>query len=85
MILFTILKQLHLRENDHIIEQLGNYRFKIGPKSFFQTNSKQVKVLYDMAKEFAGLKGDESVYDLYTGVGSIALYISDPMQARYRY
>lgn len=62
---------------DHIIEQLGDYKFKIGPKSFFQTNSVQAKVLYDITKEFAGLKADDVVYDLYTGVGSIALYISD--------
>lgn len=62
---------------DHIIEQLGNYKFKIGPKSFFQTNSVQAKVLYDVTKEFAGLKSEDVVYDLYTGVGSIALYVSD--------
>lgn len=62
---------------DHIIEQLGSYRFKIGPKSFFQTNSVQAKVLYDITKEFAGLQPTDVVYDLYTGVGSIALYVSD--------
>lgn len=62
---------------DHIIERLGNYRFKIGPKSFFQTNSAQAKILYDIAKEFAALKPSDVVYDLYTGVGSIAIYISD--------
>ncbi len=62
---------------DHIIEQLGSYRFKIGTKSFFQTNSVQAKVLYDITKEFAALKSDDIVYDLYTGVGSIALYVSD--------
>ena len=62
---------------DHIIEQLGSYRFKIGTKSFFQTNSVQAKALYDITKEFAALKSDDVVYDLYTGVGSIALYVSD--------
>ncbi len=61
---------------DHIIEQLGDYRFKIGPKSFFQTNSAQARVLYDITKEFADLKTTDIVYDLYTGVGSIALYLS---------
>jgi 23S rRNA (uracil1939-C5)-methyltransferase len=61
---------------DHITEQLGDYRFKINPKSFFQTNSAQAKVLYDVARDFAGLKADDVVYDLYTGVGSIAIYIS---------
>lgn len=62
---------------DHIIERLGTYRFKIGPKSFFQTNPAQAKVLYDIAKEFAALKPTDVVYDLYTGVGSIAVYVSD--------
>lgn len=61
---------------DHIMEQLGEVRFKIGPKSFFQTNSYQAKVLYDKVVEFAGLSGSENVYDLYTGVGSIGLYVS---------
>ena len=61
---------------DHIIEQLGDVKFKVGPKSFFQTNSKQAKVLYDKVVEFAGLDGTQNVYDLYTGVGSIALYVS---------
>jgi 23S rRNA (uracil1939-C5)-methyltransferase len=61
---------------DHIREQLGEYKFKINPKSFFQTNSAQAKVLYDVARDFAGLKSDDVVYDLYTGVGSIAIYVS---------
>jgi 23S rRNA (uracil1939-C5)-methyltransferase len=61
---------------DHIMEQLGDYRFKVNPKSFFQTNSAQAKVLYDVTKHFADLKGDDVVYDLYTGVGSIAIYVS---------
>ena len=59
-----------------IEEQLGHVRFRIGPKSFFQTNTRQAKVLFDTVKEFAGLKGDENVYDLYTGIGSIALYMA---------
>lgn len=58
------------------IEQLGDLRFKIGPKSFFQTNSHQGKQLYDVAARFAGLTGHENVYDLYTGTGSIALYLA---------
>ena len=61
---------------NHIVEQLGDVKFKIGPKSFFQTNSRQAKVLYDKVVEFAGLDGSQNVYDLYTGVGSIALYVS---------
>jgi 23S rRNA (uracil1939-C5)-methyltransferase len=61
----------------YVIEQLGSLRFKIGPKSFFQTNSKQAKALYDTTREFAGLTGNERVFDLYTGTGSIALYVAD--------
>ena len=59
-----------------IEEQLGHVRFRIGPKSFFQTNTRQAKVLFDTTAEFAGLRGDENVYDLYTGIGSIALYMA---------
>jgi 23S rRNA (uracil1939-C5)-methyltransferase len=59
-----------------IEEQLGDVKFRIGPKSFFQTNSLQAKVLYDVAVDFAGLTGEENVYDLYTGIGSIALYLA---------
>ena len=60
----------------YIEEQLGSLRFKIGAKSFFQTNSRQAKILYDSILNLADFKGDEVVYDLYTGIGSIALYIS---------
>jgi 23S rRNA (uracil1939-C5)-methyltransferase len=58
----------------YVEERLGDLRFKIGPKSFFQTNSAQAKNLYDTVLEFAELRGTENVYDLYTGAGSIALY-----------
>ncbi len=60
----------------YIEEVLGDYRFKISPKSFFQTNSKQAKILYDITKSFAGLTGTEVVYDLYCGTGSIGIYCS---------
>ncbi len=60
----------------YIVEHLGDVKYKIGSKSFFQTNSTQAKVLFDTVAEYAGLRGDENVYDLYTGLGSIALYIS---------
>ncbi|MCO6478242.1 MAG: 23S rRNA (uracil(1939)-C(5))-methyltransferase RlmD [Phaeodactylibacter sp.] len=60
----------------YVEEQLGHVRFKVGPKSFFQTNTYQGKALYDVALEFAGLTGAENVYDLYTGIGSIALYMA---------
>lgn len=59
-----------------VIEQLRDVKYKIGPKSFFQTNTKQAKVLFDAVVEFADFKGDENIYDLYTGLGSIALYVS---------
>ena len=64
------------RGKGYVVEQLGDLKFKIGPKSFFQTNSLQGKQLYDVAAEFAGLTGQENVYDLYTGTGSIALYLA---------
>ena len=60
----------------YIEENLGEVKFKIGPKSFFQTNTKQAVRLFDKVVEFAGLTGNENVYDLYTGIGSIALYIA---------
>jgi 23S rRNA (uracil1939-C5)-methyltransferase len=64
------------RGNDHIFEEMEGLRFKIGPKSFYQTNSEQAYVLYKVAREFAGLTGDELVYDLYTGTGTIANFVS---------
>jgi 23S rRNA (uracil1939-C5)-methyltransferase len=60
----------------YIVEEMGKLQFKIGPKSFYQTNSRQAHVLYNVALEFADLKGSETVYDLYTGTGTIANYIS---------
>lgn len=59
-----------------IEEKLGEYTFMVRPKSFFQTNTEQAVVLYDLAKEFANLQKEEVVYDLYTGTGSIAIYNS---------
>jgi 23S rRNA (uracil1939-C5)-methyltransferase len=61
---------------DHIFEEMEGLKFKIGPKSFYQTNSEQAYELYQVAREFAGLKGDEVVYDLYTGTGTIANFIA---------
>ena len=55
---------------------MENLRFKIGPKSFYQTNSGQALKLYRTAREFAGLSGKEIVYDLYTGTGTIAQFVS---------
>lgn len=63
--------------NDFILEKLGNLTFKISAKSFFQTNTAQANVLYDITKDFAALTGNEVVYDLYTGTGTIANYVAD--------
>ncbi len=60
----------------YIIEKLGDVQYKIGTKSFFQTNTEQANVLFETVVDFADFRGDENVYDLYTGLGSIALYIS---------
>ena len=61
---------------DHIFEEMEGLRFKIGPKSFYQTNSEQAYRLYKVARSFAGLTGNELVYDLYTGTGTIANFVS---------
>ena len=62
--------------NDHIFEEMEGLRFKVGPKSFYQTNSEQAYNLYKVTREFAGLTGEELVYDLYTGTGTIANFVS---------
>lgn len=61
----------------YIEEYLGKYKFKISPKSFFQTNTKQAEILYQVTKDFAGLTGTEVLYDLYCGTGSIGIFCSD--------
>ena len=66
---------------DHIVEELIDeghpaLRFRIGAKSFFQTNPEQTQVMYELVREFAQLKGDELVYDLYCGAGSISLFLA---------
>ena len=62
--------------DEAIYEQMEDLRFKIGPKSFYQTNSPQAYRLYSVAREFAALTGREVVYDLYTGTGTIAQFVS---------
>ncbi len=68
--------------NGYVIEKLSagsageDYQFKIGPKSFFQTNTKQAEQLYRVTREFAELTGKETVYDLYCGTGSIGIFVS---------
>ncbi len=61
---------------DHIYEEMEGLRFKVGPKSFYQTNSEQAYNLYKVARRFAGLTGNELVYDLYTGTGTIANFVA---------
>ena len=61
---------------DHIYEKLGNLKFKVGAKSFYQTNTAQAYHLYEVARSFASLTGKELVYDLYTGTGTIANFVA---------
>ena len=61
---------------DHIFEEMEGLKFKIGPKSFYQTNSTQAYELYKITRDFAGLSGNELVYDLYTGTGTIAQFVA---------
>jgi 23S rRNA (uracil1939-C5)-methyltransferase len=64
----------------YITERLDEYTFKISANSFFQTNTMQAEKLYNVAKNFAGLKSDDVVYDLYSGTGTIAIYLSDAVE-----
>lgn len=64
------------RGNDFIYETMEDLKFKVGPKSFYQTNTEQAYHLYCVAREFANLSGDELVYDLYTGTGTIANFVA---------
>src|SRR5215831_15531032 len=85
-LLYTINKKWNDSLNDlepivyfgkgYVIEKLEDFQFKIGPKSFFQTNTKQGEELYKVAREFAELTGHETVYDLYCGTGSIGIFLS---------
>jgi 23S rRNA (uracil1939-C5)-methyltransferase len=74
----TILDQevVVFKGNDFIYEEMEGLKFKIGPKSFYQTNSDQAYELYKIARDFAGLSGGEVVYDLYTGTGTIANFVA---------
>ncbi len=75
-------KIIPFNDRDHIFEEMKSFngekvlKFKIGPKSFYQTNSKQAEELYRIAAEFAQIKSSELVYDLYTGTGTIANYVA---------
>lgn len=74
-------KEAVLFGKDHIIEAVGDFKFKISSGSFFQVNTEQAKILYDTVLEYTGLTGKEIVFDLYCGTGSIALYLA-PHAAR---
>jgi 23S rRNA (uracil1939-C5)-methyltransferase len=68
---------IHLfKGKEHIIEEMEGLKFKISAKSFYQTNSLQAHELYKVVRDFAGLTGSEHVYDLYTGTGTIALFLA---------
>jgi len=86
----TLLYTINLKKNDslndlepiryfgkgHVIEKLEEFQFKIGPKSFFQTNTRQGEKLYQITREFSGLTGSQILYDLYCGTGSIGIFCS---------
>ncbi len=86
----TLLYTINMKKNDslhdlepviysgkgYVIEKLEDFSFKIGPKSFFQTNSRQGEALYKVTRDFAELTGNETVYDLYCGTGSIGIFVS---------
>ena len=67
---------LNFKGTDHIFELMEDLKFKVGPKSFYQTNTEQAYHLYSVAREFANLTGNELVYDLYTGTGTIANFVA---------
>lgn len=73
---FGDLEVVTYKGTDVIYEEMEGLRFKVGPKSFYQTNSKQAYNLYKVAREFAALTGEEIVYDLYTGTGTIANFVA---------
>ncbi len=62
---------------EYITDILGEYKFKISPLSFYQVNPVQTEVLYNIAKEYANLQGTETVFDLYSGIGTISIFIAD--------
>lgn len=66
----------HYRGREYIIEQMDELKFRIGPKSFYQTNSGQAHNMYGIIRKWAALTGREVVYDLYTGTGTIAIYLA---------
>ncbi len=70
------LQPLHYWGDYALVEKMEDLSFSVGPKSFFQTNPKQALKLYTVAREMAALSGEELVYDLYTGTGTIAIFVA---------
>jgi 23S rRNA (uracil1939-C5)-methyltransferase len=70
------LKPITYHGKGYVIEKLEGFSFKIGPKSFFQTNTRQGEQLYKVTRDFAELTGNEIIYDLYCGTGSIGIFVS---------
>ena len=77
---FADLDLITFRGTDFIYETMEDLKFKVGPKSFYQTNTEQAFHLYDVARRFAALTGSELVYDLYTGTGTIANFVARKAQ-----
>lgn len=71
------LPLVHYFGKEKVIEKIGAISYEIGPKSFFQTNSKQAEKMFEVLKKYAGLTGEEVVYDLYSGLGSITLFLAE--------
>ncbi len=76
-------KNIKLFGSDSIIDSIGKYKFHISPLSFFQVNPVQTEVLYGKALEYAGLTGNETVFDLYCGIGTISLFLSQKAKKVY--
>ena len=72
-----------LQGRDYIVDTIGDLKFKISALSFFQVNPTQTKVLYDKALEYAGLNGDETVWDAYCGIGTISLFLAQKAKKVY--
>ena len=70
-------KCVTLYGKDYIIDRLGDYKFKISPLSFYQVNPAQTEVLYNVAKDYAELTGEEVVFDLYSGIGTISIFVAE--------
>lgn len=77
---YSDLEVILYKGDDHLVEQMDDLKFIVGPKSFYQTNHEQAYKLYSKALEFAELNGDEVVYDLYTGTGTIANFVAPHAQ-----